>query len=389
MPARVRVLFTTTAGWGHVHPMVPLAHAFLERGDEVVWAASKAVVPALERAGFEALPAGTAFGQSPPPFDPSELMALPDRDRSTYIFRSVFGGALVPPMLADLIPLVRRLQPMLIVHEAAEFAGAIAAAVAEVPSVTHSLGGVMPAEHMAAVGEQVAGLWEQFGLQPPPYAGSYTGLYLDICPPSLQTAAIDHVPLVQPLRPVAFASDGQEALPRWPRELLSRPLVYITFGTSMAARQAPIATVLDAARELPVRLVVTLGPDGDPAQFGEQPPNVHLARYIPQTRLLEGCAAVISHGGSGTLFAALARGIPQLCLPMVADQFRNAEACVHAGAGLALAPEEVGVRAVRTALERLLEDPQPRAGAAQVAREIAEMPGPGEVASVLAKRLRD
>ena len=33
----MRILFTTSPGWGHVHPLVPLAQAFLERGDEILW----------------------------------------------------------------------------------------------------------------------------------------------------------------------------------------------------------------------------------------------------------------------------------------------------------------------------------------------------------------
>ena len=44
----------------------------------------------------------------------------------------------MPPMLADLLPIVRRFEPSLIIHEVAEFAAAIAAAAAGVPSVTHS-----------------------------------------------------------------------------------------------------------------------------------------------------------------------------------------------------------------------------------------------------------
>jgi UDP:flavonoid glycosyltransferase YjiC (YdhE family) len=66
----MRVLFTTTPGWGHVHPMVPLARAFAERGDEVLWAAPAVLRDALEQAGFQMEAAGIAFGAGPPPFDP-------------------------------------------------------------------------------------------------------------------------------------------------------------------------------------------------------------------------------------------------------------------------------------------------------------------------------
>lgn len=382
----MRVLFTTTPGWGHVHPMVPLARAFAERGDEVLWAAPAGLRDALERVGFRVEAAGIAFGEGPPPFDPRELMALPARERSTVIFPRVFGGALVPPMLADLLPIVKRFEPDVIVHEVAEFAAAIAAAAAGVPSVTHSLGALMPPERMAAIGEHVDGLWEELGLSPRPYAGSYADLYIDICPPSLQSADMSHVPFIAPLRPVTFASEGEEELPSWPAQCAEDPLVYVTFGTTLAARAAPTATVLEAVRELPVRLLLTVGPQGDPGQFGDQPPNVRIARYIPQTAVLGSCAAVVSHAGSGTMFAALARGIPNVCLPQAADQFQNAEACVRVGAGFAFEPGEVTAPELRAAVEQLLNEPGPRAAAAKLSREISEMPDPGEVAQTIATR---
>jgi UDP:flavonoid glycosyltransferase YjiC (YdhE family) len=382
----IRVLFTTAPGWGHVHPQVPLARAFRERGDEVLWAGAQKLRPALERAGFQAQPAGIGLGDGPPPFDPSQLAALPARDRSTYIFSSVFAGVLVPPMLADLMPIIEGFKPDVVVHEVAEFAAAIAAAAAGVPSVTHALGRIMPAAQMAAVGEQVAGLWEELGLEPRPFAGSYEHLYLDICPPSLQSAEMGHVPHVQALRPVAFASDGEDELPSWPTLHRDRPLVYVTFGTTFAARVAPTATIVNAIRELPVRVLVTVGPDGDPAALGAQPDNVCVARYIPQTELLAHCAAVVSHAGSGTMFASLARGLPQLCLPQAADQFQNAEACTRAGAGVALSAEEVTEQTVRAGVEELLRSPAPREAAARIGAEIAQMPAPAEVADTLARR---
>jgi len=386
MDGPARVLFTTAPGWGHVHPLVPLAHAFQERGSDVLWACAQKLHTGLERAGFRAEPAGIALGDGPPPFDPSKLAELPARERSTYIFSSVFAGVLVPPMLADLIPLIERFQPTLVVHETAEFAAAIAAAAAGVPSVTHALGRIMPAAQMQAVGQQVAGLWEELGLSPAPYAGSYEHLYLDICPLSLQSAETQHVERIQPLRPVAFASAGEERLPGWPAAYAARPLVYVTFGTTIASRTAPVASVVEAVRELPVRVIVTVGPDGDPAGLGEQPGNVRVARYIPQTQLLGECAVVVSHAGSGTMFAGLARGVPQLCLPQAADQFQNAEACARAGAGIALAAEQVSVQAVGAAVGELLDSSTAREAAARIAAEIARMPGPEEVAGELIAR---
>lgn len=92
-----------------------------------------------------------------------------------------------------------------------------------------------------------------------------------------------------------------------------------------------------------------------------------------------------SHGGSGTVLAALGMAIPQLCLPQAADQFINAAAVARSGAGLAIPPGQVDPAAVGDAVQRLLDDAAFRRAARLVADEIASMPSPDEVAGVLEK----
>src|SRR5207244_2863517 len=134
-----------------------------------------------------------------------------------------------------------------------------------------------------------------------------------------------------------------------------RPLVYLTFGTLASDDSAAFRAALAGIRDSGVGLVVTVGPDGDPAAFGPQPPRVVIERYIPQTQLLPVCDVVASHAGSGTMLATLALGLPQLCLPQGADQFLNAAAVAGAGAALVIRPEEVDAAGVGDAIRRLLD----------------------------------
>jgi len=131
---------------------------------------------------------------------------------------------------------------------------------------------------------------------------------------------------------------------------------------------------------------VAVGPLADPGALGDQPAHVQVEAWVDQTAVLARCAAVVSHGGSGTFLGALAHGLPQLCLPQAADQFRNAEGGVRAGAALALGPPEVSADAVLAAGERLLADPELRAAAGRVATEIAAMPSPDAVVELLSER---
>jgi UDP:flavonoid glycosyltransferase YjiC (YdhE family) len=90
---------------------------------------------------------------------------------------------------------------------------------------------------------------------------------------------------------------------------------------------------------------------------------------------------VVSHAGAGTLLAAAAHGVPQLLLPIGADQFENAAAYLGTGAGgwgLGLDAEGLA-----DAMRRLLDGGGHREAAARVAGELAAMPGPGEAVEVL------
>jgi UDP:flavonoid glycosyltransferase YjiC (YdhE family) len=380
----MRILFCSTAGWGHVHPMIPLAKAFVDAGEDVLWATSAEGCERLLREGFAAAPCGldgpSAMSEFTRRFP--EIGQLARQERPEFMFPRLFGAVRAGPMLSDVLPVAQRWSPTLVVSEAGDFAGHIIAARLGIPSVTHSFGSLIPQSRVAAAGEQVASLWAASGLDPSPYGGSYDHLYLDIYPPSLQPEARPHVPVTQPLRPSAFATAGDEQLPEWVAAKSEVPLVYVTLGT-VFSNNAVLATVVEGLRDLDVRVVVTVGPRGDPAALGDQPTNIHVARYIPQDQILPHCSAVISHGGSGTFLAALAAGLPQLCLPQAADQFTNAANCARSGTGVALQPDSFSAANIRAAAERLLSDAALLDAARALSQEITAMPSPLAVAEQL------
>ena len=380
----MRVLFTSTSGWGHVHPMVPLAKAFLDRGDQVLWATGAEVCGRLEREGIATAVAGLDDSVAMATFHERypELADVPPPERSDFMFPRLFGVVRAEQMLPDLLPVARSFEPDLLVCDTAEFAGPIAAATMGAPNVTHSFGATLPPPRVAATSDAVEPLWGGQDLEPRPFGGLYDHLYLDIYPSSMQPMDRPHIPTIQPLRPGAFATGEDEQLPEWITEPSSDPLVYVTLGT-VFSNDAVLATVIEALRELPVRVVATVGPRGEPEALGAQPDNVHVARYIPQTQLLDHCSVVVSHAGSGTFLAGLAAELPQVCIPQAADQFFNAAACAKAGAGIAIAPDGVTVEAVDEAVAALLSDAAYRDAARRVSGEIAAMASPTEVADEL------
>jgi UDP:flavonoid glycosyltransferase YjiC (YdhE family) len=373
----MRVLFTTTSGRGHFQPMLPLARALAHAGHEVLWAGAERVCGALRQNGFDAVPAGI-FELVPSPLrdPPPEIAGLPPAERPDHLFALVFGPLRARPMLTDLMAIVDRWRPDLLVCEQAELAGPIAAARHGLPNVTHPFGRLLPAARVARARESMADLWRLHGLRPQPYGGTYDHLYLDIYPPSLQTVETAHVGSVQLVRPSdPIASDAA-----------AEPLVYITLGTVFNDDLELFRTAVDAARGLGVRVVVTLGPGNDPDALGPQPSHVRVEQFVPQAELLPSCAAVISHAGSGTFLAALAAGVPQVLLPQAADQFLNAEAGEQGGVAIAIPRATATVARVREALERVLGDGAFRAAAQRVRTEIAAMPTHAAVVAELERR---
>lgn len=364
--------------------MVPLAVALCDRGHELRWVVGPGGSAAVDRVGISAVTAGLShrdhfaeLARRHP-----ELAALPPRERPDVMFGWLFGEIAAPATLADLLPIARSWRPELIVNDTAELAAPVAATALGVPHATHAFGALLPEGRVRRGGEQVEPLWRAHGLTPRAYGGLYDHLYLDIYPPSLQPSAGEHVAVRQLLRPVSYAGAPHGARRLGVIKRTDRPLVYLTFGTVFNNTDA-FRGAFEGLRELDVQLVVTVGPDGDPEALGPQPPHVMVERYIPQTELLTLCDVVVSHAGSGTVLAALAKGIPQLCLPQAADQFLNAPAVAAAGAGLAIPPEEQDAAAVAAATRRLLEDSSYRRHAEAVAEEIALMPSPQDAAAVL------
>ncbi len=85
-------------------------------------------------------------------------------------------------------------------------------------------------------------------------------------------------------------------------------------------------------------------------------------------------AAMVCHGGSGTVTMGLAGGVPMAVVPLFADQPWNAERVDALGAGIALGRGPEAVARLREAVVRLIGDPAYRASAQRIAAETHALP---------------
>jgi UDP:flavonoid glycosyltransferase YjiC (YdhE family) len=117
-----------------------------------------------------------------------------------------------------------------------------------------------------------------------------------------------------------------------------------------------INRVIDAVASLDVDALLTLGPavDRDAVRLADR---LAIVGFGDHDRLMPNCAAVISHGGLGTVLCALAHGVPQLLLPLGRDQAFNAGRVEQLGAGVRLGADAQPERIV-TGLCTLLSNPR-------------------------------
>jgi UDP:flavonoid glycosyltransferase YjiC (YdhE family) len=165
--------------------------------------------------------------------------------------------------------------------------------------------------------------------------------------------------------------DPAAATPAWESPWApgdDRPLVVVGLSTTHQAHEPMLDRIVAALATLPVRVLVTTAG----ATLRSTPPaNVHVARFVPHAQVLPGAAAVVTHAGLGTVHAALAHGLPLVCLPIGRDQPDNAARVEWHGAGLRLSPESPPP-AIRVAVERVLRDRAFTASARRLATAFAE-----------------
>jgi MGT family glycosyltransferase len=209
-------------------------------------------------------------------------------------------------------------------------------------------------------------------------------LVLSPFPPSLRDPAFPLPATAHPLHPLVLEAATDATAPPWIAYLSPAPTVYFTLGTVFNLESGDLfSRVLAGLRDLPVNLIVTVGPHMDPAEFGPQPAHVRIEQYIPQALLLPHCDVVVSHAGSGSLIGALAHGLPSLLIPMGADQPLNAARCQALGAAHVLDAVTLTSASAREAVSALLADPKYRRAAKRLHDEIVALPGPDHAVTLL------
>ena len=146
------------------------------------------------------------------------------------------------------------------------------------------------------------------------------------------------------------------------------PPIVFTPGTAMQHGRAFFAASVQATQTLGKRaLLLSRHREHIPADL---PETIRYFEYVPFSQVLPQAAALVYHGGIGTLAQAMAAGIPHLIMPLSHDQPDNARLVERLGVGAKLLPKEYRVTAVVEKLNLLLTSPSVQARCKEVASHI-------------------
>jgi UDP:flavonoid glycosyltransferase YjiC (YdhE family) len=363
----VRVLFTFVGGRGHFEPLVPIARAAVAAGDEVAFA-SGGLMQVVEAAGF------AEFTVAPiRPLPPRRPLQGVDLEHELRVLREVFFGSWARERAPATLALCAEWRPDALVCDEADLGSMVAAERLALPYAVvleGASGSLITPDLVAQAMDALRAEHDVAACAP---------LVLSPFPPSLRDPAVPLPSGAVSLRP-PLGSGGQ--VPDWLARLDGA--VLFTLGTVFNVEAGDLfIRVLAGLRELGRPVIVTVGDELDPAELGPQPSHVHVTTFVPLGAALPRCAAVVSHGGSGSVVATLAHGLPSVLVPMGADQPGNAARCSALGVArvlevLTATPADVGA-----AVSSVLSEPSYREAAERVRDEIAALPGPDHAVELL------
>ncbi|MFA9477526.1 glycosyltransferase [Phycisphaerales bacterium AB-hyl4] len=131
----------------------------------------------------------------------------------------------------------------------------------------------------------------------------------------------------------------------------AKPLVYLSMGSS--GLHALLESTAPVLARLPYQFVVTTA---GAAAFSQPADNIHALPFASAPQVLTRAAAVVCHGGNGTVYQALSHAVPVIAIPSFFDQEIQADQLTHHQLGLRLEPGEAADQ-LATALDTVIAQP--------------------------------
>jgi MGT family glycosyltransferase len=182
----------------------------------------------------------------------------------------------------------------------------------------------------------------------------------------------------------------------WDR-LTGEPLIYASMGTLMNGRADVFRTIVAAlAKHKDLQLVLSLGDQVDPKQIGPMPgnaiivkraSNAIIVKRAPQLELLKRASVCITHAGLNTVLESLAQGVPQIAIPIAADQPGVAARIAEKQTGVVTSLEKLTAEHLSTLLIEVLNNSTYPHNARKLQKAIANANGLSVAADLIEESL--
>jgi MGT family glycosyltransferase len=173
--------------------------------------------------------------------------------------------------------------------------------------------------------------------------------------------------------------------PRWWNELTAdRPVVHVTQGTiDNADLSRLIEPTIDALADEDVTVVVTTGGRPTSQLRSPLPPNVFVSEFIPHDILLPLVDVMVTNGGYGAVQRALVTGVPLVVAGNTEDKPEVAARVEYFGAGVNLRTGVPTAADVRRAVRSVLNDATYRQNARRLQSAYGRRDGVDEIATLV------
>jgi rhamnosyltransferase subunit B len=170
-----------------------------------------------------------------------------------------------------------------------------------------------------------------------------------------------------------------------------KPVVAVTAGTVAPVERAVFVPYYQVSAEsilaCGARALLINAPDKSISP--EQPEDVLHISFAPFSRVFPVCAAVIHHGGIGTIAQCLRAGVPSLVVPGGMDQPFNAAQVEHRKAGLWIPRKRYTARRTEKALKALLSTPTYQEHTRKIQAQIMQEDGVATICTAVERILHD
>lgn len=114
------------------------------------------------------------------------------------------------------------------------------------------------------------------------------------------------------------------------------------------------------------------------------PRNVIVSDYVPASLVLSrNCAAMITHGGRGSIYSALQHGVPLVGIPNQGEQEWNLDAVEKHGLGRKLSAKRISFDAFGEAIRAVIDDPRFRENAEAFRARLRAYDGVGAASRII------